>query len=839
MDQRIGIEFQVMGHDKVSRAIRSLYDDIDKLQARLKGVTQKLSFFDRLGNGKRVIAEAATATSKLNTELSVTATRANAAAAAMTRLARAAHQYASALPRMGANIPTASAFPTQKASMATGGGIPMPMPVSMPAASKTPSGKRAAAQTPGDVAVSPWGMGAPGFMLRYMAVSKALQGASYATTDIALGRSRQELAQGLGGLTAVGFSREQRKQAEIAAQAFQTQFWTTTKEEYIQALGETASQYSVERIGFKNLQHLNEAASQMGALSQMTAEQAAGMQSAMLKVYLANMPKDMSEALLKGENVLIKDFGVEKMMGIGEIGERLSSQIAKTIEISSNWGADIMNASQYSLQILKQKGWDSGAILALQSLGKDLGIKSAKWGRGLKDLFVSGPEDISRMLLMMRGQWIDPLDAEKHGMKKSEANDQNKRQLKALEPEVRKMMSTPEGFMNLLKKYQADFKGMDASKWQYIADAGFSKNFINQIQALWNPAAIAMLEDYIARIRAANPNEMYGRAQETLNDAGTAWQRLSNAASGFAQTLADSSIAHGIAGTTGGVLNWLTAFGQISRQSNKHGWGEKQTKKFIDENMMDSLVKNHGEAWAGYLRTIVSATAGLNRGIQTVVDTMGETLANLGESMVAGMTKARARLAQMGETFANFGNNVVEGITSVRAKTNTAISEAIAALTDLKSWVASIFSQVGGKLAAAFKELKNAPQNLIKQGGQMALDWFGLGNKKEAAVRDPLAGKRSVPGGRRAPSPTLQNGAFGVLQSYEGNNYGIDSPFRLTSFEGGPAPSGAAGEGGAPQVRVFIGQHELKDIIAEIISQNRAASYQGFGGDPIGYNPAV
>jgi hypothetical protein len=53
--------------------------------------------------------------------------------------------------------------------------------------------------------------------------------------------------------------------------------------------------------------------------------------------------------------------------------------------------------------------------------------------------------------------------------------------------------------------------------------------------------------------------------------------------------------------------------------------------------------------------------------------------------------------------------------------------------------------------------------------------------------------------------------------------------------------AGAVGEGAEPkiQVKVFLDSSEIRHLVTEEIEWNRTIGYQGFGGDPMGFNSGV
>lgn len=659
------------------------------------------------------------------------------------------------------------------------------------------------------------------FMLRYRMYSAALDAGFYTMNDILLGRSRQELAKGLADLSAVAFTSAQKKQTEYAAQQFSMRFWNTTTEEYVGAMSETASAFEIDKIGFSNLQRMNEAAIKLGKLSKMGAEQAADLMSGIVLQVMNRLPEQVRDALNRGASADVKGYGVTD---IGGIAEKIAAQSAKAIQLSTVWGPGIAGAFKYMLPELMEKGWDVSAALAFLGATKSQGFPAEQIGRATKELFLSAPLDFARAMLMSTERWAD----ETQGYTKAEAKELNEKRTKLLgKAIIDKVFSDPDKFQeNMPKLYQ--FVKSAESKWGKFAveDMGFSKYFMSVFRMMGQQGTMDTFKFHRQAIDKAEYSAMTEMVVEQLDDAGTAWMRISSSFTRFYQTMADSQFAHGVAKPVSYIMDFFTTYAQVpklmAKLSREQGWSREGAIKHFDEGLRKPL-----EAMYGKTATDIILKNYLNKD-SWAKQILGSSGVLTGPFLEVGYDFLREAVWGNREKIAQTGGNPWADITQPFEVMNTWGQKASEAVVNffqtIIDYVRSFISF--DKIAKWF----NGDSGNQTPATELAKGWDQWFSEKMQSAKNYIFGPGQEVATQTIPDTDTTLGA-GILQQPEklppllnqqwpGYQPLSATPVQISQADEQPIQI---------ENRLILDGRELAYVIAEIIQRNRATNYAIFG----------
>ena len=413
------------------------------------------------------------------------------------------------------------------------------------------------------------------FMLRYRLYSSILDAIFYGMVDIGMGRSRSKIADALGELTAVAFTGAQKKQAEFAANVFSMKLWNVTTEEYLNALSATASAFDVNNIGFENMKRMNEAALRFGKLSKLSAEKSADLMTGIILQLMTRLPSDVNERLKSGLRANVKDYGE---VDLGGLSEKIAAQSAKAIQISTVWGPGIAGAFKYMLPELLEKGWSIPAALALLGSIKDAGFPAEQIGRATKETFLSAPADFAKTILWATDRW----ETEGEGMPKGTAKALNEEKTRILTKTVQEWFADPELFRRNMPLLGEALRLAEKKGALPVEDLGLSKYFMSVTRTLTTAGAMERFREQMQIINRANYDEVSYMAAEMLDDAGTAWARISNSFTRFFQAMADSPIAHSIADPVSQSMDFLTLYSTLPRMLKARGLNHEEALKAFE-----------------------------------------------------------------------------------------------------------------------------------------------------------------------------------------------------------------------------------------------------------------
>jgi len=430
-------------------------------------------------------------------------------------------------------------------------------------------------------------MGAFGFMGRFLLFHEAIKAGRYGI-GLGMGKERVGTDEALAELSAVNFDKMQKYQTEVSAHKFATRYPNISAEEYIKGMSQTASAFSVDKLGVGILKQMNESAMMTAKMSKMSPEAAAEMQSKLLNQYLTAQPKNVYSALQSGGSANVRGFG---NVNLGQMSEKMMAMVTKSIEISNIWGKGITEFMQYVAPVMAQKGWDPAAMLAYAGTMVDVGFKGAKSGRAMKDIMVSAPEDYAR--LMMANEGLLKIGA--RGRAKQEQEDEVRRRAAG----ISKVMSDPDKFAQFLEKavvpamaYANKLSQDPRYGLSMVKDLGFSKDFLPQILALAQGGTVERLKQQTRDIRGADFSELKNKMDEAVNTVGHGWKQLGNAS----KRLTDSIVA------SEGILSKFT--GVLAAAANKvSAYYEKENT----QNRLNNMVKkfqSRGKEESGFVTDI-------------------------------------------------------------------------------------------------------------------------------------------------------------------------------------------------------------------------------------------
>ena len=421
------------------------------------------------------------------------------------------------------------------------------------------------------------------YMLQWRAISAAIQGTQYAIKDVGMGGSREKIAGALGELSAVSFNSIQKGQAERSARGYSAEFSDVKSEDVIKAMSQTASAYSVEKLGVSVIARMNEAAMNAARLSKMPDEAMAELMSKYTNSFLMAQDKATYKALQSGERANVKGFG---NVNIAEMYEKTSAMLTKTVEVSNIWGKDIANFMQYAGPVMAQKGWDPATGLAWAGVMSDTGFKGQKAGRAEKDSLVNSADDFARLML-----WDKYGAYEKNG-KRTAPPDQDVRQVEAY---VNRQMGDPKKWVAFLESMIPVLKrANEASKvdgTNMIRDFKFSKEFIPQMFAKISEGAIERFKEFNEAISNASYAEVLAKRMSQLDDTGTTLAKFNNAWDRLIQGISKSENA--LSNALGAISSMLNNMASKVEAKNEIDEITKDLKR--QEIMQRSLITKKRE----------------------------------------------------------------------------------------------------------------------------------------------------------------------------------------------------------------------------------------------------
>ena len=857
MDQTIGIGYQVDGVNRVVEENNKVIASFDRVVTKLVGVGSSISGalnpVMQFANGLTAVANASVAIKGLgvqgaklgdffkgsgsigaaarsaelfNKAITETPAKASAATNALNQLTSAVTAYNTAMgtaktsqinpmkvDRSGNVIP----FQQQKGG---GGG-----------------GGRGGKQAPDDtgsifydtiIGKAPW------FMLRYRLYSELLSGLNYSLVDIGLGRSRQKLAASLGELSPLGFDQNLKKDTEFAGKLFSQKFWTVSAESYAAAMTQTASAFDVQTVGFANLQKMNEASLKVSMISKMSVEKTAELMTKTMLGFMNQLPSEVSSQLQKGLKADVKGYG---NVDLGGLAQGMAAQIGKTIAVSSIWGPGVQSSFRYLLPSVLQRGWSLPSALALVGATADVGFQPGQGGRGQKDLFEGEGNPMAKMIMQSFGLMRDTKNPNLTGEQRKANKFHNEQWETAIKSKlVNKMMSNEEDAPRFLEWIGAISKDLEAQGFDIVKNFGVSKQWTALFRSVTTGAFRRRLEEVQSKIANSTDAALTKVVEETLLDAGTAYEKVAGSFQNLSTSLADWPGAHKIAGAISRPLSFLTIMIEAQKAilRNPAEWdGEKIWKWSLE--YQDQFSEQFGSEGAKMIRDKMYSA--LRTGKEApIIDSFIEGLLLNPTSPVGKAAKSIWDFLKPGKTAEEDLKDFVDLAKSINSyilpwnwgesTENATVFPRKISGTDLPSmWDAA--SDFVGSVANSVNDFGN----IINDGiSWVASKLWGYFNNAVSAIEGYI-GKiapyipsflKSSP----APSGEPLDGLVSPHQRFE-----MYAPPQLQS--GGEPPQIHL----LSQIdnKLHLDSRVLAQVVGEIVQRNRDTHYHGYGGAPLGY----
>jgi hypothetical protein len=789
MDQTIGIGYQIDGVSQVVKANNEVIGSFDKVVGKIQRVSSVVgalggsfgalksamagmgsgTFLQSFKGSSTSINAAAKASDRFNTSIGGTPARADAAASKIRELTSAVNQYSSAV----------------------GSIKPIPM-------SPIPGTGTGKAGGPGVAPIRPrdiWSM-TPRFMFAWRAGSEAIQGAHYMFNDVLLGRNREKLAAGLGELSPLGFDKNLKARTEMSAKLFSQKFWTVSAESYVDAMSMTASAFNVENLGFENLQKMNEASMKLGMVSKMSMEKSSALVSKIILGLLTQMPEEISQQLQKGLKADVKGYGNVDM---GGLAQGIASQVAKTVAVSSAWGPDISSAFRGALPTLLERGYSLPTALAMTSAYVDVGFQAGQGGKAIRNVYEKEPINLAKTLAYGAGLWQSE-SAQLDPQTLAQNKRQNKITTEAIMPLVNKYLSNedlaPELFNTvgkIITKAEAD--GIS------LKELGFSQYYLPMIRQMVKKPFQDRQAEARKMIESATDLELTKQVLDTLDDAGTAYKKVSSAMNDYFTTISDTPAAHWLADTISTPFKYHNASNLLETYVRRNKLDKDATEALFQEHkslLEWTIGPEKAEAIRLRLTKIAEGDPLPGRHDRLLArdtmstDMLGDVFGKLKEGYDwyianSGLTKPGATMTEDFNTISDAALDIYLGITEPLR--NAALK--------IESWQNEVYSAIDA-LPAKVKEF-----------------FQGINDRVDAILPK-----------KQEYTPTPED--YGALPLADR----MAIPFMSM---GGPMPSPQENQVIQIDNKLHIDTRVIAQVVAEIIQRNRDTNYHTYGGDPMGF----
>lgn len=451
MNQNIGISFTVRGADQVERAVREIGSSLEQLERKLDKISLSLNFTDKLNMAASATSKLATSLERASgtagglNNVAVAIERIAAASARVQNIAsritpqatptgtpptqhqpRQSGGYIYPTGGTSAIVPVSRGtlfsnpglrpqipihhqrpedvinlqqvgpgkytLPNQLQPMAgVGGHVPPGMP---PKGPKRGKGAEPESMSMGGqplVFSRGFGLGslARGYMA-YQVASNAYQAARWQARDISGGEARKDILEANKGLIATDFSKADRDMAEARGADFTNRYPLYTQGSYLTALAESASSFSPNEVGMKNLFGLNETSLKLSTLTgTKDPQQSVRLITDILNAKLLRLPADQQKKAKSQDSTWIS-----------EESAKIAGQLNAAIRIFPAWGKDIQNFQAQGYGTFLERGWDLPEILSYFGVLKSTGFKSSTIGRSAKTMLSKEPRTMARLALL-------------------------------------------------------------------------------------------------------------------------------------------------------------------------------------------------------------------------------------------------------------------------------------------------------------------------------------------------------------------------------------------------------------------------------------------------------
>lgn len=379
------------------------------------------------------------------------------------------------------------------------------------------------------------------FMLRWMAMSKAIQAVGYLGTGILMGNARDKIASANMDLTAIDFDKVDRKRAELEGVKFSRQLPMVSSDQYMKAMSQTGSSLDVNETGFENLNKVNQIGMKLGQLTKIkNPERAIDLVMGQLNAVISKMtPEERTSKVSKSSDWLPNKAA------------EIAGQMNAAIRIFPTWGKNIQDFMAMGLGTMTAKGWDLPRQLAFLGSLQSPGFKASTIGRSARTILGKEGRSVARL------QMLDK-DFTEFGDLKGKA-----RQEALSQKWLGEMQANPDvGQLNAAQAYERAKK--------FYADpmekVGASRDFRSIIEFFFNQ----QFQQYMGEKRAIIEEEGRGgtskidkQLKDNIKDITTPYQHVANELNNLATAVSASQQSWEMA--TGAV----SLFAKITDSVNK------------------------------------------------------------------------------------------------------------------------------------------------------------------------------------------------------------------------------------------------------------------------------
>jgi hypothetical protein len=297
------------------------------------------------------------------------------------RAMKAASDAEAAASDGGNAIVAASGGGRRKKSPRDDRGVPLPDGV-MPEEPK--GGGRAASQK---------GLNPAYFMLRWMAMSKAIQAVGYMGTDVLLGKSRDKIAAANMDLAAIDYDKIDRKRAELEGVKFSRQLPMVSSDQYMKALSQTGSSFDIKETGPENQNKVNQTALKLAQLTKIKdPEKAVDLIVSQLNAVVSKMTPNERASKLSANSDWLPNKAAE-----------IAGQMNAAIRVFPTWGKNIQDFMAMGLGTMTAKGWDLPRQLAFLGSLQAPGFKASTIGRSARTILGKEGRTVARLQMLDEG----------------------------------------------------------------------------------------------------------------------------------------------------------------------------------------------------------------------------------------------------------------------------------------------------------------------------------------------------------------------------------------------------------------------------------------------------
>ncbi len=455
---------------------------------------------------------------------------------------------------------------------------------------------------------------------------------------------------------------------------------------------------------------------------------------------------------------------------IGALGEKTAGKLYKIIQVASIWGKDVQNALAYALPTALEKGWKIDDLLGIVGTMKTAGHKAPKIGRFLK-AFVEGETGKHAKLAIAD-------DPEKWARYKSLRGEARQEMLAKETTRMDQWLKRdPWGYFQRVGELAA---AAEARGQNLVQQMGLSKQWVGQTRLLTKPSFIERARDQAQQVRGAEGlKELRRNLADVQTDSGY-WSRR------FGNTWKDIQSGMSAKSPIGGILDRNLAAMQMFADWNRGGkWNYADVLGTGKDFLLHGLI------------------GGISQEAANAYSDVGKAL---------GLLDKRAKPVNFEEQILRL-NRIPDRIYgSVREMVNTSTRAAENAVTD------------------ALQTVKNAPYKLwgaIKRGAAGMLPQF------LDASQVPYRPGRDLVWGNQGPvmpdnvvpiRPDVQNPPQPAVppEPPSLSDQGANLSEAIMALVGALGSQNNA----APQVKVMIGDREIRDLVVETLAdqgtENRA-----------------